>query len=124
MEFELGERVVAVRCGLMTRKSKMWHAKRAAIEEPYALRYNICRSLATADSFEHVLSRIQRAFVYLAVPQLRPKGQRNGLRWQPDAAYCKLRLRRIANKVEEVDVFLDSLRYFWNNFQLQFLSLL
>ncbi|XP_028939220.1 terminal uridylyltransferase 4 isoform X2 [Ornithorhynchus anatinus] len=70
LEFALEEYVISVRVQeLLTRESKNWPKRRIAIEDPFALKRNVARSLNSQMVFEYILERFRTAYRYFACPQ-------------------------------------------------------
>ncbi|KAH0618615.1 hypothetical protein JD844_017990, partial [Phrynosoma platyrhinos] len=70
LEFALEEYVISVRVQeLLTRENKIWPKRRIAIEDPFALKRNVARSLNSQMVFEYILERFRTAYKYFACPQ-------------------------------------------------------
>ncbi|XP_063794958.1 terminal uridylyltransferase 4 [Pseudophryne corroboree] len=70
LEFAMEEYVISVRVqSLLSRESKNWPKRRIAIEDPFALRRNVARSLNSQMVYEYVLERFRAAYRYFACPQ-------------------------------------------------------
>ncbi|XP_056671108.1 terminal uridylyltransferase 4 isoform X5 [Monodelphis domestica] len=70
LEFALEEYVISVRVQeLLTRENKNWPKRRIAIEDPFALKRNVARSLNSQMVFEYILERFRTAYKYFACPQ-------------------------------------------------------
>ncbi|XP_072430413.1 terminal uridylyltransferase 4-like isoform X3 [Chiloscyllium punctatum] len=81
LEFALEEYVICIRVkDLVTRETKNWPKRRIAIEDPFALKRNIARSLNSQMVFEYILERFRTAYKYFASPQMK-----DGIKLKPDA---------------------------------------
>uniref|UniRef100_A0A803TC33 Terminal uridylyl transferase 4 n=1 Tax=Anolis carolinensis TaxID=28377 RepID=A0A803TC33_ANOCA len=70
LEFALEEYVISIRVQeLLTRENKTWPKRRIAIEDPFALKRNVARSLNSQMVFEYILERFRTAYKYFACPQ-------------------------------------------------------
>ncbi|XP_041417414.1 terminal uridylyltransferase 4 isoform X2 [Xenopus laevis] len=70
LEFAMEEHVISVRMqGLLTRDNKNWPRRRIAIEDPFALKRNVARSLNSHLVYEYLLERFRAAYKYFACPQ-------------------------------------------------------
>ncbi|KAM4721976.1 terminal uridylyltransferase 4 [Rhinophrynus dorsalis] len=70
LEFPMEELVISVRVhGLLTRDNKNWPKRRIAIEDPFALKRNVARSLNSQMVYEYILERFRSAYRYFACPQ-------------------------------------------------------
>ncbi|XP_070797436.1 terminal uridylyltransferase 4 isoform X1 [Pituophis catenifer annectens] len=70
LEFALEEHVISIRVQeLLTRENKNWPKRRIAIEDPFALKRNVARSLNSQMVFEYILERFRTAYKYFACPQ-------------------------------------------------------
>ncbi|XP_066479231.1 terminal uridylyltransferase 4 isoform X1 [Tiliqua scincoides] len=70
LEFALEEYVISIRVQeLLTRENKSWPKRRIAIEDPFALKRNVARSLNSQMVFEYILERFRTAYKYFACPQ-------------------------------------------------------
>ncbi|XP_051868544.1 terminal uridylyltransferase 4-like isoform X4 [Pristis pectinata] len=81
LEFALEEYVICIRVkDLVSREHKNWPKRRIAIEDPFALKRNIARSLNSQMVFEYILERFRTAYKYFASPQIK-----DGIKVKPDA---------------------------------------
>ncbi|KAM9324697.1 terminal uridylyltransferase 4 [Gastrophryne carolinensis] len=70
LEFAMEEYVISVRVqGLLSRETKNWPKRRLAIEDPFALKRNVARSLNSQMVYEYILERFRAAYRYFACPQ-------------------------------------------------------
>ncbi|KFV74529.1 Terminal uridylyltransferase 4, partial [Dryobates pubescens] len=80
LEFALEEYVISIRVQeLLTRENKNWPKRRIAIEDPFALKRNVARSLNSQMVFEYILERFRTAYKYFACPQ-----SKGGIKSKPD----------------------------------------
>lgn len=81
LEFALEEYVICIRVkDLVSREHKNWPKRRIAIEDPFALKRNIARSLNSQMVYEYILERFRTAYKYFASPQMK-----DGIKVKPDA---------------------------------------
>ncbi|XP_072129834.1 terminal uridylyltransferase 4-like isoform X1 [Mobula birostris] len=81
LEFALEEYVICIRVkDLVTREHKNWPKRRMAIEDPFALKRNIARSLNSQMVYEYILERFRTAYKYFASRQVK-----DGIKVKPDA---------------------------------------
>ncbi|XP_038570960.1 terminal uridylyltransferase 4 isoform X2 [Micropterus salmoides] len=77
LEFALEEYIISIRLKeLLTREVKNWPRRRLAIEDPFALKRNVARSLNSQMVFEYIQERFRTAYKYFACPQRRGSGSR------------------------------------------------
>ncbi|KAK6313835.1 hypothetical protein J4Q44_G00152940 [Coregonus suidteri] len=70
LEFALEERIISIRLKeLLSREMKNWPRRRLAIEDPFALKRNVARSLNSQMVFEYVQERFRTTYKYFACPQ-------------------------------------------------------
>ncbi|KAJ7986329.1 hypothetical protein DPEC_G00338800 [Dallia pectoralis] len=70
LEFALEEHIISIRLKeLLSREMKNWPRRRLAIEDPYALKRNVARSLNSQMVFEYIQERLRTAYKYFACPQ-------------------------------------------------------
>ncbi|XP_031430304.1 terminal uridylyltransferase 4 isoform X3 [Clupea harengus] len=83
LEFALEEHIISIRLRQrLPREVKNWPRRRLAIEDPFALKRNVARSLNSQMVFEYIQDRFRSAYRYFACPQSRNRelGQRRGAR--------------------------------------------
>ncbi|XP_068095078.1 terminal uridylyltransferase 4 isoform X2 [Hyperolius riggenbachi] len=74
LEFAMEEYVISIRVhGPLTREAKNWPRRRIAIEDPFALKRNVARSLNSQMVYEYILERFRAAYKYFACPQSKDK---------------------------------------------------
>ncbi|KAG7257853.1 hypothetical protein CRUP_007426 [Coryphaenoides rupestris] len=80
LEFSLEDYVISIRLKeLLTREQKNWPRRRLAIEDPFAVKRNVARSLNSQMVFEYIQERFRTAYKYFACPQsLASRGQQRG----------------------------------------------
>ncbi|KAM8931073.1 terminal uridylyltransferase 4 isoform 2-T2 [Pelodytes ibericus] len=72
LEFLTDEHVICVRAhDIITRESKNWPKRRIAMEDPFAPKRNVARSLNSQMVYEYILERFRGAYKYFACPQRR-----------------------------------------------------
>lgn len=77
LEFALEEYIISIRLKeLLSREMKNWPRRRLAIEDPFALKRNVARSLNSQMVFEYIQERFRTAYKYFACPQKRGAGVR------------------------------------------------
>ncbi|CAG5862954.1 unnamed protein product [Menidia menidia] len=77
LEFALEEYIISIRLKeLLSREGKNWPRRRLAIEDPFALKRNVARSLNSQMVFEYIQERFRTAYKYFACPQKRGSGGR------------------------------------------------
>ncbi|XP_077389550.1 terminal uridylyltransferase 4 isoform X3 [Festucalex cinctus] len=70
LEFALEEYIISIRSkALLSREMKNWPRRRLAIEDPFALKRNVARSLNSQMVFEYIQERFRTAYKYFACPQ-------------------------------------------------------
>ncbi|KAJ8270264.1 hypothetical protein GJAV_G00112280 [Gymnothorax javanicus] len=70
LEFSLEEHIISIRLRqLLSREAKSWPRRRLAIEDPFALKRNVARSLNSQMVFEYIQERFRTAYKYFACPQ-------------------------------------------------------
>nr|XP_057929506.1 terminal uridylyltransferase 4 [Doryrhamphus excisus] len=70
LEFALEEYIISIRLTeLLSREMKNWPRRRLAIEDPFALKRNVARSLNSQMVFEYIQERFRTAYKYFACPQ-------------------------------------------------------
>lgn len=78
LEFALEDFIISIRVrDQLSREAKGWPRRRLAIEDPFALKRNVARSLNSQMVFEYVQERFRAAYKYFAVPQRPPRHLRN-----------------------------------------------
>ncbi|XP_013887771.1 terminal uridylyltransferase 4 [Austrofundulus limnaeus] len=75
LEFALEENIISIRLKqLLSREVKNWPRRRLAIEDPFAFKRNVARSLNSQMVFEYIQECFRAAYKYFAVPQRRSAG--------------------------------------------------
>uniref|UniRef100_A0A673AYW8 Terminal uridylyl transferase 4 n=1 Tax=Sphaeramia orbicularis TaxID=375764 RepID=A0A673AYW8_9TELE len=70
LEFALEEYIISIRLKeFLSREVKNWPRRRLAIEDPFALKRNVARSLNSQMVFEYIQERFRMAYKYFACPQ-------------------------------------------------------
>ncbi|XP_052397285.1 terminal uridylyltransferase 4 isoform X1 [Carassius gibelio] len=92
LEFALEEHIISIRLKeLLPRELKNWPRRRLAIEDPFALKRNVARSLNSQMVFEYIQERFRTAYKYFACPQ-----SRNGANARRGLLRKRLRRSRMA----------------------------
>uniref|UniRef100_A0A8C5B3D0 Terminal uridylyltransferase 4 n=1 Tax=Gadus morhua TaxID=8049 RepID=A0A8C5B3D0_GADMO len=80
LEFALEDYIISIRLKeLLTREQKNWPRRRLAIEDPFAVKRNVARSLNSQMVFEYIQERFRTAYKYFACPQsLSTRGRQRG----------------------------------------------
>ncbi|MFT7811851.1 terminal uridylyltransferase 7 isoform X1 [Arapaima gigas] len=69
LECDMANRVISVRInGFFSRESKDWPKKRIAIEDPYAVKRNVARTLNSQVMYEYILHCLKTTYKYFALP--------------------------------------------------------
>ncbi|XP_047231094.1 terminal uridylyltransferase 4 isoform X2 [Girardinichthys multiradiatus] len=75
LEFALEEYIISIRLKeLLSRDAKNWPRRRLAIEDPFASKRNVARSLNSQMVFEYIQERFRTTYKYFACPQKRGAG--------------------------------------------------
>uniref|UniRef100_A0A671QWL3 Terminal uridylyltransferase 4-like n=1 Tax=Sinocyclocheilus anshuiensis TaxID=1608454 RepID=A0A671QWL3_9TELE len=99
LEFALEEHIISIRLkALLPRELKNWPRRRLAIEDPFALKRNVARSLNSQMVFEYIQERFRMAYKYFACPQ-----SRNGANASRGLLRKKPRRSRTVEKSGEED---------------------
>uniref|UniRef100_A0A673N5G7 Terminal uridylyl transferase 4 n=1 Tax=Sinocyclocheilus rhinocerous TaxID=307959 RepID=A0A673N5G7_9TELE len=99
LEFALEEHIISIRLKeLLPRELKNWPRRRLAIEDPFALKRNVARSLNSQMVFEYIQERFRTAYKYFACPQ-----SRNGANASRSLLRKKPRRSHMAEKSGEED---------------------
>uniref|UniRef100_A0A8C5R7R4 Terminal uridylyl transferase 4 n=1 Tax=Leptobrachium leishanense TaxID=445787 RepID=A0A8C5R7R4_9ANUR len=76
LDFSVEEHVISIRVhDLVTRDSKNWPKRRLAIEDPFATKRNVARSLNSQMVHEYIQERFRGAYRYFACPQSKDRIQ-------------------------------------------------
>ncbi|KAM6921465.1 terminal uridylyltransferase 4 [Xenentodon cancila] len=106
LEFALEEHIISIRLkDLLSREGKNWPRRRLAIEDPFALKRNVARSLNSQMVFESIQERFRAAYKYFACLQTRgargrQRSKRTGGRG-PAAPGAEMTEDVLRNKEEE-----------------------
>ncbi|KAG8548395.1 hypothetical protein GDO81_025576 [Engystomops pustulosus] len=81
LEFAMEEYVISVRVqSLLSRENKNWPKRRIAIEDPFALKRNVARSLNSQMVYEYILERFRVAYRYFACLQRNDQNKPKAIR--------------------------------------------
>uniref|UniRef100_A0A7N8Y3V7 Terminal uridylyl transferase 4 n=1 Tax=Mastacembelus armatus TaxID=205130 RepID=A0A7N8Y3V7_9TELE len=96
LEFALEEHIISIRLKeLLSREMKNWPRRRLAIEDPFALKRNVARSLNSQMVFEYIQERFRTAYRYFAYSQSQNVG---GLRRNKKTGKQGVNLERAEKK--------------------------
>ncbi|CAB1319200.1 unnamed protein product, partial [Coregonus sp. 'balchen'] len=69
LEFNMAECVISVRTSLvLSREAKDWPKKRIAVEDPFAVKRNVARTLNSQQMYEYILHCLKSTYKYFALP--------------------------------------------------------
>ncbi|XP_045081587.1 terminal uridylyltransferase 7 isoform X1 [Coregonus clupeaformis] len=69
LEFNMAECVISVRTSLvLSREAKDWPKKRIAVEDPFAVKRNVARTLNSQQMYEYILHSLKSTYKYFALP--------------------------------------------------------
>ncbi|KAM6945034.1 terminal uridylyltransferase 7 [Lycodopsis pacificus] len=75
LEFNLADNVISVRTGaVLSREMKDWPKKRIAVEDPFAVKRNVARTLNSQQMYEYILHCLKTTYKYFALPLNAPAG--------------------------------------------------
>uniref|UniRef100_A0A8C2ZYU8 CCHC-type domain-containing protein n=1 Tax=Cyclopterus lumpus TaxID=8103 RepID=A0A8C2ZYU8_CYCLU len=75
LEFNLADNVIGVRTGaVLSREMKDWPKKRIAVEDPFAVKRNVARTLNSQQMYEYILHCLKTTYKYFALPLNAPAG--------------------------------------------------
>ncbi|XP_061540719.1 terminal uridylyltransferase 4 isoform X2 [Phycodurus eques] len=105
LEFALEEYIISIRLrALVSREMKNWPRRRLAIEDPFALKRNVARSLNSQMVFEYIQERFRTAYKYFACPQrkgrMQQKSKMAGKRGSKLLQVEKAAVSKCASKIE------------------------
>uniref|UniRef100_A0A8C7GQD1 RNA uridylyltransferase n=1 Tax=Oncorhynchus kisutch TaxID=8019 RepID=A0A8C7GQD1_ONCKI len=103
LEFALEERIISIRLKeLLSREMKNWPRRRLAIEDPFALKRNVARSLNSQMVFEYVQERFRTAYKYFACPQSKDRDTGGRQRGKKTCKHGDMKPEEGGGKGEEV----------------------
>ncbi|KAM9858777.1 terminal uridylyltransferase 7 [Aulostomus maculatus] len=74
LEFNLADNVICVRAtAVLSRETKDWPKKRIAVEDPFAVKRNVARTVNSQQMYEYILHCLKTTYKYFALP-LCPSG--------------------------------------------------
>uniref|UniRef100_A0A8C7GN49 Terminal uridylyltransferase 4 n=1 Tax=Oncorhynchus kisutch TaxID=8019 RepID=A0A8C7GN49_ONCKI len=104
LEFALEERIISIRLKeLLSREMKNWPRRRLAIEDPFALKRNVARSLNSQMVFEYVQERFRTAYKYFACPQSKDRDTGGRQRGKKTCKHGDMKPEEGGGKGEEVE---------------------
>ncbi|XP_029960124.1 terminal uridylyltransferase 7 [Salarias fasciatus] len=69
LDFNMGDNVISVRTSaVLSREMKDWPKKRIAVEDPFAVKRNVARTLNSQQMFEYILHCLKTTYKYFALP--------------------------------------------------------
>ncbi|XP_051923084.1 terminal uridylyltransferase 7 isoform X50 [Hippocampus zosterae] len=69
LEFNMADNVVSVRTGaVLSRELKDWPKKRIAVEDPFAVKRNVARSVNSQQMYDYILHCLKTTYRYFALP--------------------------------------------------------
>ncbi|KAM6958788.1 terminal uridylyltransferase 7 [Aplochiton taeniatus] len=69
LEFNMAEEVISVRThNVVSREAKDWPKKRIAVEDPFAVRRNVARTLNSQKMYEYFMHCLKTTYKYFALP--------------------------------------------------------
>ncbi|XP_062307775.1 terminal uridylyltransferase 7 [Osmerus eperlanus] len=69
LEFNFSDSVISVRTrAVLSREAKDWPKKRIAVEDPFAVKRNVARTLNSQQMFEYILHCLKNTYKYFALP--------------------------------------------------------
>ncbi|XP_061134828.1 terminal uridylyltransferase 7 isoform X2 [Syngnathus typhle] len=69
LEFNMADNVIGVRTGaVLSRELKDWPKKRMAVEDPFAVKRNVARSVNSQQMYDYILHCLKTTYKYFALP--------------------------------------------------------
>ncbi|XP_076006661.1 terminal uridylyltransferase 7 [Genypterus blacodes] len=69
IEFNIAENVISVRTSaVLSRETKDWPKKRIAVEDPFAVKRNVARTVNSQQMYEYILHCLKTTYKYFALP--------------------------------------------------------
>ncbi|XP_035999912.1 terminal uridylyltransferase 7 [Fundulus heteroclitus] len=79
LEFIMADNVIGVRTNaVLSREMKDWPKKRIAIEDPFAVKRNVARSVNSQQMFDYILHCLKTTYKYFALPLNTPAADQRG----------------------------------------------
>ncbi|XP_061906738.1 terminal uridylyltransferase 7 [Entelurus aequoreus] len=76
LELNMGDNVISVRTrAVLSRDLKDWPKKRIAVEDPFAVKRNVARSLNSQQMYDYILHCLKSTYKYFALPLNTPAGR-------------------------------------------------
>ncbi|KAM3610510.1 uncharacterized protein V6R79_004990 [Siganus canaliculatus] len=78
LEFIMADNVISVRTrAILSREMKDWPKKRIAVEDPFAVKRNVARTVNSQQMFDYILHCLKTTYKYFALPlSVPPAGQK------------------------------------------------
>ncbi|XP_070760617.1 terminal uridylyltransferase 7 [Enoplosus armatus] len=69
LEYDMADNVISVRTSaVLSREMKDWPKKRIAVEDPFAVKRNVARTLNSQQMYEYILHCLKTTYKYFALP--------------------------------------------------------
>ncbi|XP_034026885.1 terminal uridylyltransferase 7 isoform X2 [Thalassophryne amazonica] len=69
LEFNIADNVISVRTrAVISRETKDWPKKRIAVEDPFAVKRNVARTVSSQQMYEYIVHCLKTTFKYFALP--------------------------------------------------------
>ncbi|KAM3838258.1 terminal uridylyltransferase 7-like, partial [Diretmus argenteus] len=69
LEFNMADNVISVRTtAVLSREAKDWPKKRIAVEDPFAVKRNVARTVNSQQMYEYILHCLKTTYKYFALP--------------------------------------------------------
>nr|XP_057927335.1 terminal uridylyltransferase 7 [Doryrhamphus excisus] len=76
LEFNMADNVISVRTSaVLSRDLKDWPKKRIAVEDPFAVKRNVARTLNSQQMYDYILHCLKTTYKYFALPLNTPAGR-------------------------------------------------
>uniref|UniRef100_A0A1A8KMV7 Kinesin family member 21A n=2 Tax=Nothobranchius kuhntae TaxID=321403 RepID=A0A1A8KMV7_NOTKU len=77
LEFKMDDYVISVRTGaILSRDIKDWPKRRIAVEDPFAVKRNVARSLSSQQMYDYIFHCLKSTYKYFALPPNTPAAHR------------------------------------------------
>uniref|UniRef100_A0A1A7WHH6 Zinc finger, CCHC domain containing 6 n=1 Tax=Iconisemion striatum TaxID=60296 RepID=A0A1A7WHH6_9TELE len=77
LEFKMDDYVISVRTGaVLSRDMKDWPKRRIAVEDPFAVKRNVARSLSSQQMYDYIFHCLKSTYKYFALPPNTPAAHR------------------------------------------------
>uniref|UniRef100_A0A7N6A8I3 CCHC-type domain-containing protein n=1 Tax=Anabas testudineus TaxID=64144 RepID=A0A7N6A8I3_ANATE len=90
LEFNMADNVISVRTStVLSREMKDWPKKRIAVEDPFAVKRNVARTVNSQQMYEYILHCLKTTYKYFALPVNMPAANRKTPRGPCEGANAK-----------------------------------